>query len=228
MQIVRVSVKVAAVLGIAALVVLLVAATLLYALQKTLTGDVQDVSRHAAGESPSNSVDFNAAARHEGTTRTASEIAEPTTSNAVSESSVAAPEASFSQSEPVVSTANAPAQSPSEIERGERSQADNKPPLAAGSRLPPTQESTAAASSSSEAAPESSESTQPASATPGIRYYTVESGDTLYKIARRFYGAGKYWEAVYNANRSLINDARELKLGWKLELPPRESVVKEN
>jgi nucleoid-associated protein YgaU len=61
-----------------------------------------------------------------------------------------------------------------------------------------------------------------------VRYYTVGSGDTLYRIARRVYGEGRHWRAVYEANRDLIDDPRELTLGWTLELPPLETVVAEN
>jgi nucleoid-associated protein YgaU len=56
----------------------------------------------------------------------------------------------------------------------------------------------------------------------------VAGGDTLYSIARRIYGAGKYWEAIYDANRDLIDDPVRLKLRWKLELPPPEKVIPEN
>jgi nucleoid-associated protein YgaU len=56
----------------------------------------------------------------------------------------------------------------------------------------------------------------------------VAEGDTLYSIARQVYGAGKYWRAIYDANRDLIEDPVKLKLMWKLELPPREKVVAEN
>lgn len=34
--------------------------------------------------------------------------------------------------------------------------------------------------------------------------YIVKSGDSLYKIARRFYGDGSLWEALYEKNKATI------------------------
>jgi nucleoid-associated protein YgaU len=237
MSILRAGLKVAAVLSIAILVILFIAA-ILYALQKTKIGDAQDVARNATGASPSNAFEFSSAARLERTTPTPtqsvepetpdSRSVEPETPDSASESPVEAPYSSVSESEPPDSTDNAPERASFEIDNGEISAGDNKPLVAEESTAPRVQESPATPSTASEAVSENSEPTQSASGTSGIRYYTVESGDTLYSIARRFYGAGKHWRAVYNANRTLIDDARELKLGWQLELPPLEKVGNEN
>jgi nucleoid-associated protein YgaU len=54
------------------------------------------------------------------------------------------------------------------------------------------------------------------------RYYTVEKGDTLYRISKLVYGEGKYWRAIYQANKSLITDPRALQPGWELKLPRPE------
>ncbi|MBR3997988.1 MAG: LysM peptidoglycan-binding domain-containing protein [Clostridia bacterium] len=34
--------------------------------------------------------------------------------------------------------------------------------------------------------------------------YTIKSGDTLWGIAKRFYGSGAKWEKIYNANKTII------------------------
>lgn len=34
--------------------------------------------------------------------------------------------------------------------------------------------------------------------------YTIKKGDTLWAIAKRFYGAGSKWPTIYNANKSII------------------------
>lgn len=37
--------------------------------------------------------------------------------------------------------------------------------------------------------------------------YTIKSGDTLWTIARRYYGAGSKWKTIYNANKTIIENA---------------------
>ncbi|WP_019503839.1 LysM peptidoglycan-binding domain-containing protein [Pleurocapsa sp. PCC 7319] len=52
--------------------------------------------------------------------------------------------------------------------------------------------------------------------------YTVQSGDTLEKIALKFYGDGseKSWRKIYDANRvALGSDPNQLKVGMVLVIP---------
>jgi LysM repeat protein len=35
-------------------------------------------------------------------------------------------------------------------------------------------------------------------------FYTVENGDTLFKIAEKFYGDRICWQVIYNANPEVI------------------------
>jgi LysM repeat protein len=51
------------------------------------------------------------------------------------------------------------------------------------------------------------------------RTYTVRSGDTLYGIARRFYGHGRYWHWLYRVNRSKISDPDLIYAGQVLAIP---------
>lgn len=56
---------------------------------------------------------------------------------------------------------------------------------------------------------------------PGPTYYTVAREDTLWAIAARVYGNGKYYHAILKANPGLRSDA--LPVGKTLVLPPRVS-----
>jgi nucleoid-associated protein YgaU len=40
--------------------------------------------------------------------------------------------------------------------------------------------------------------------------YTVQSGDTLWDIAKKFYGNGTDWTKIYDANKSVIGDNPDL------------------
>ena len=47
--------------------------------------------------------------------------------------------------------------------------------------------------------------------------YTVQKGDTLYKIARERYGDGKQWQRIASANPGL--SPATLKVGQKISIP---------
>jgi LysM repeat protein len=51
------------------------------------------------------------------------------------------------------------------------------------------------------------------------RTYTVRHGDTLYGIAQRFYGHGRYWHSLYQANRSKISHPDLIFAGQVLTIP---------
>jgi nucleoid-associated protein YgaU len=50
------------------------------------------------------------------------------------------------------------------------------------------------------------------------RTYTVQKGDTLSSIARKFYGDQKRWKDIYSANKSLA-DPNKLAVGTRLVIP---------
>ena len=56
-------------------------------------------------------------------------------------------------------------------------------------------------------------------ATPAARSYTVQPGDTLYGISQRYWGNGKYWPALYQANRSKISDPNLIYAGQEVTIP---------
>ncbi len=49
--------------------------------------------------------------------------------------------------------------------------------------------------------------------------YTVVSGDTLGKIAKRFYGDAGHYQAIFNANTDQLSDPDSIEVGQALKLP---------
>lgn len=64
--------------------------------------------------------------------------------------------------------------------------------------------------SSSEAVPEASLSEQT---------YTVEKGDTLWKIANRFYGDGSRYPEIFKANSDVLKNPDLIHPGQVLKIP---------
>lgn len=50
-------------------------------------------------------------------------------------------------------------------------------------------------------------------------YYTVESGDSLWKIAEKNYNDGSKYNAIFEANQPMIKDADEIYPGQVLRIP---------
>lgn len=59
--------------------------------------------------------------------------------------------------------------------------------------------------------------------TPGVavkpEFYTVEHGDTLMKIAKKFYGDRTAWRKIREANKSVVPISGSVKAGDRLRLP---------
>ncbi|UWD50620.1 LysM peptidoglycan-binding domain-containing protein (plasmid) [Clostridioides difficile] len=49
--------------------------------------------------------------------------------------------------------------------------------------------------------------------------HKVVEGDTLFKIAKKYYGNGDLWEKIYKANEDTIKDPSVIKNGWILIIP---------
>jgi LysM repeat protein len=62
-------------------------------------------------------------------------------------------------------------------------------------------------------------------AAPAKRTYTVQAGDTLFGIAQRYYGHGKYWRGLYQVNRSKISNPNLIYAGQVLAVPRRHVVA---
>ncbi len=53
----------------------------------------------------------------------------------------------------------------------------------------------------------------------GPRYHTVVRHDTLYGLARRYYGDARRWRDIYEANRNVIRDPNQIRVGQRLLIP---------
>lgn len=60
-----------------------------------------------------------------------------------------------------------------------------------------------------------------ASASPESQYYTVQSGDTLSKIAAQFYGDAKKYNLIFDANRPMLSSPDKIYPGQNLRIPPQ-------
>lgn len=58
--------------------------------------------------------------------------------------------------------------------------------------------------------------------------YTIQKGDSLQKISRRFYGGtNKHWPAIWEHNRSVITDPNNIKPGFTIFTPAMEDIRKQ-
>ena len=60
---------------------------------------------------------------------------------------------------------------------------------------------------------------QPLSAKVEGRFYKVQKGDSLVRIARAFYGDPAKWTLIYNENRSILDRPNSLRIGQTLKIP---------
>ena len=56
-------------------------------------------------------------------------------------------------------------------------------------------------------------------AAAGSKSYTVQSGDTLSKIAKQHYGDANQWRKIFEANRGTISDPDKIQVGQQLTIP---------
>ncbi len=50
-------------------------------------------------------------------------------------------------------------------------------------------------------------------------YHTVAKSETLYGLARTYYGDHHRWKAIFEANRSTISDPNKIQAGQRLLIP---------
>ena len=60
---------------------------------------------------------------------------------------------------------------------------------------------------------------------PQEQWYTVTPGDSLSKIAKRFYGDANRWQKIFDANRDQIKDPDLIQPGQKLKIPAAQKSV---
>jgi len=51
------------------------------------------------------------------------------------------------------------------------------------------------------------------------RMYVVQAGDSLSKIAKKFYGNANSWKRIFEANKDVIKNPDLIQPGWKLQIP---------
>lgn len=52
-------------------------------------------------------------------------------------------------------------------------------------------------------------------------YYTVQSGDSLSKIAKAHLGDAKRYMEIFNINKNVLKDPDKIQAGQKIQLPPK-------
>lgn len=61
--------------------------------------------------------------------------------------------------------------------------------------------------------------TRPATTAPKVRTYTVKKGDTLWGIAKKYYGNGAKYTQIYNANKDKIKNPNLIYPGQVFTIP---------
>jgi nucleoid-associated protein YgaU len=54
---------------------------------------------------------------------------------------------------------------------------------------------------------------------PYTQTYVVQAGDTLSKIAQRYYGDASLYTKIFEANRDVLKDPNRISPGQKLRIP---------
>lgn len=49
--------------------------------------------------------------------------------------------------------------------------------------------------------------------------YKIKKGDTLWGLAKKYYGSGAKYTKIYNANKNIIKDPNELQIGRVIQIP---------
>lgn len=69
----------------------------------------------------------------------------------------------------------------------------------------------------------SPEKTQVAPPKPMATTHSVQKGESLSSISKKYYGNPNYWPLIFNANKNLIKNPSLIQPGWSLKIPPRQS-----
>lgn len=67
----------------------------------------------------------------------------------------------------------------------------------------------------------------PAQTPKEIQKYTVREGDTLQKIAKKFYGTTKKWALIYDANKTTLKGPDKIYPGQVLNIPQEAEPLQE-
>lgn len=70
---------------------------------------------------------------------------------------------------------------------------------------------------------ESTAAKVPADDVSTLQTYTVAKGDSLSKIAKKFYGSARKWQVIFEANRDQISNPDLIQIGQVLKIPSSSS-----
>jgi nucleoid-associated protein YgaU len=51
------------------------------------------------------------------------------------------------------------------------------------------------------------------------QWHEVKKGETLWKIAEHYYGDGKLYPKIFEANRDVLKDPDRIRIGQRLRIP---------
>lgn len=91
--------------------------------------------------------------------------------------------------------------------------------VARAAAKPAAEPAPAPAAESSEHPPAAQSASPAASSTSNS--YTVQPGDTLWKIAKQFYGEGNQYLKIFEANKGLLKDPDQIFPGQELVIPEK-------
>ena len=63
---------------------------------------------------------------------------------------------------------------------------------------------------------------EPVAAEPEEQTHTVVSGDNLSAISRKYYGTADHWRKIYEANKDIIKDPNNIRIGQVFKIPTLE------
>jgi ABC-type nitrate/sulfonate/bicarbonate transport system substrate-binding protein/LysM repeat protein len=87
-------------------------------------------------------------------------------------------------------------------------------PIAAEEKATPVAKQIPASTEKAATAPVTAQATK-----PGAQEYMVKLGDTLTKLAERFYNSPYKWEKIYDANKDTVKNPHYIYVGQKLMIP---------
>lgn len=61
--------------------------------------------------------------------------------------------------------------------------------------------------------------TQQVQSNTSVKKHTVKKGDTLWAIAKSYYGNGNQYTKIYEANKNKIKNPNQINVGWVLTIP---------